>query len=239
MSPLPSYTQLITRNLIESPIWGAYFRGESQLPNRPHTADQIATFLFYLGDVDRARDVAYLFSRYCEENYTKYPSVLNSLYHLFRTALFRDLAGRQQDAEQQWGILVSLRRTIGEDYILKSRRANLLIYEAYALAKLERYGDVSEPAQRGFQGIVKRKGITEAPHKNSLEYGLAGVLHALVSYKLDPGPLSRQKAQDALLAYKKENFRYGRLGYPVIFDLQMSYSDVFKPVLPGPDPDRD
>jgi tetratricopeptide (TPR) repeat protein len=239
MSPPPSYTQLITRNLIESPVWGGYLRGEGELPNRPQTANLIATFLFYLGDIERAREVSHLYSRYSEDNYNKYPRELNKLYHLFRAALFRALSGRQQEAEELWGTLVDLRRTVGEAEILKSRRANVLIYEAYALAKLGRYREVPEPAQRGFQGIIKGKGITEAPHKNSLEYGLADVLDTLVSFRLDPKPMSQQKSQDALLAYKKENFRYGRLGYSVIFDLQMSYPDVLKPVLPGPVPNED
>jgi len=239
MTSGPSYSELIKKNLIDSPVWGSYLRGECELPNRPQTASHIATYLFYLGEIERARDVSHLFSRYCEENYRKYPRELNKLYHLFRAALFRDLSGRHQEAEEHWGVLVDLRRTVSEDEILKSSRANVLIYEAYALAKLGRYKDVPEPAQRGFQGIVKGKGITEAPHKNSLEYGLADILETLAYFKLDPKPGSQQKAQDALLAYKKENYRYGRLGYSVIFDLQMSYPDIFTPVLPGPDPDND
>jgi hypothetical protein len=56
---------------------------------------------------------------------------------------------------------------------------------------------------------------------------------------LDPNSDLKENAQKALEDYKKENVRYGRLGYPVIFDLQNSYPDVFHPVLPGPDPEKD
>jgi hypothetical protein len=42
-----------------------------------------------------------------------------------------------------------------------------------------------------------------------------------------------------LRVYKRENVRYGRLGYPIIFDLQFSYPDLLQPVLPAQNPVED
>ncbi len=240
MAKKPSYRQLSINNIYETPEWTAYARGERSIPQEPEMAGGLAICFYYLGDEERGKEASYLYSVYCAESAETVPYDFTKVLYLFDAALYRSLAQRPSEARALWQYLVNTRQgRLSEEELLKLRKAHLWIYEAYALAKLERYNDVTEPAGKGFDGICRGKGVFKAPHQNSKEYGLAHVLQALAAYKLNPTPEGQRDAQKALIAYKKENLRYGRIGYPVIFDLQLSYSDVFTPVLPGPDPEGD
>jgi hypothetical protein len=64
-------------------------------------------------------------------------------------------------------------------------------------------------------------------------------MQAVVAFRQMPSVEHKTQAQKALQIYKRENIRYGKRGYSVIFDLQFSYPDIFTPVLPGPKPDLD
>jgi hypothetical protein len=238
MAKYPPYRQIITQNLLEDPNWGPYAKGKTGIPKQPIFSGDIADWFFYLGDLKRAREVSYTYSLYSAEEATKRDEY-DELYYLFLAALYRSLTQKSSEAQNLWRALVNKRRKLDENGILQRRKAHIWIYEAYALTKLERFGEAAEPARRGFEGISKGKGIQPAPHKNSREYGLADVLIALADYRLTPTSVGKKKAQKALVTYKKENFKYGKLGYGVIFDLQFSYPDVFTPVLPGPDPEKD
>jgi hypothetical protein len=126
------------------------------------------------------------------------------------------------------------------DYELHNMRtAHTFVYEAYVQTKLGRHDQVAGPARQGLEGINRGKGIDPIPERNALEYKLVDVLIAPADYRLKPDDSGREIAQQALADYKAHNFTYGRGDYRVIFDLQFSYSDVFSPVLPGPDPDTD
>ena len=199
----------------------------------------MATYLFYLGEVDRARETSRLFSQYSEETYRRHKLVSEGLLHLFQAALFRGLSGRSEEASSLWAELVEVRRTVTDDQVLKTRRAHYFIYEAYGLAKMKRYSEIERPSRKGFEGMTAGRGIFQAPHRNSLEYGVASVLEGMARYASDPSPVERDALQSALRQYKNENVRYGRSGYSVIFDLQMSYPDIFAQILPGPDPGKD
>jgi hypothetical protein len=248
MAKRPPYLEVINMNLSTDPDWGPYARGEASLPSsRLRGAYTWAGWLFYLGDLERAKEVSYAYSVWAQPKDPRpffprnHPLGLHAglFLNLFRTALFRDLAQAHLEAQALWQRLVDERRRVSEDDILKHRAVRIWVYEAYALAKLGRYDEVALPARKGFEGICNGKGVDRAPHNNSREYGLVAVLEGLAAYQMKPTPEGKEKAQKALTVYKRENLRYGRLGYEVIFDLQFSYPDVFTPVLPGPNPEKD
>jgi len=230
---------MVTEGILQNPKWGAYARGETSIPQEELVWGNEANYFFYLGDYQKAREVSYAFSKYAEQEFAN--AFLQSLVvsTLFNAGLYRSLAQRQSEADKLWQDLIVFVENLSKNDILKKRKANYWIYEAYALAKLGRYEEVLEPALKGFDGLKKGKGIHKAPHNNTIEYGLVNVLETLVTFQKEPIPENKQKSQKALMDYKKENVRYGRLGYGVIFDLQISYPDVFIPVLPGSDPEQD
>jgi hypothetical protein len=233
------YAEVIQLNLFGDPNWGPYARGERGVPDHQQRgAGPVACFLFYRGDLKRAQEVSLIYSVFREQEAAKLHEYA-ALWDLFEAAAYRDLAQKHLQARRLWETLVVKRRDLNDGEIVRRRKANYWIYEAYALTKLERYDEVVVFARKGFEEICKGHGIEKVPHRNSLEYGLVAVLEALAAYKLNPTPEGKKVAQRALLAYKKENARYGRLGYNVIFDLQFSYPHVFTSVLPGPDPEKD
>lgn len=239
MAKKPPYIQIINLNIFEDPVWGAYARGETDLPQQRYAVSgNVSNWFFYLNDFKRAREVSYAYSVYAEQNAANRDEY-DALYHLFQAALYRSLAQKFVEAQELWQTLIERRRQLQEEEMLRRRLANYWVNEAYALTKLERYSEVAEPAQRGFDAIRQGKGIQSAPHKNSREYGLVDVLVTLAAYKLNPSATGQQETQKSLITYKKENVRYGRHGYGVIFDLQFAYSDIFTPVLPGADPEKD
>jgi hypothetical protein len=237
--PKPPYHEVIQRNVFEDPDWRPYATGEAELPEASSSSRLMATFLFYLGDMQRAKETSYSYSIYSEERYERTILQFHRNVALFDAALFRDLAEVKTEARKLWQKIIVEVDNFSDDQIIKNRHAHLWIYQAYAFLKLGEYQKVTNPAKKGFDWIVKGKGIDKAPHRNSREYGLADVLFTLSDYMLNPNSELKEKAQSALEDYKKENVRYGKLGYPVIFDLQNSYPDVFNPVLPGPDPEKD
>lgn len=107
------------------------------------------------------------------------------------------------------------------------------------MLKLGKYREIEAPAQIGLEGLRKGKGMFRIARQNEREYGLVDVMIKLSAYMLLPSQNAKALAQKALEKYKRENFKYGKLGYEVIFDLQFSYPDVFTRVLPGPTPERD
>ncbi|MCI0563087.1 MAG: hypothetical protein MN733_31805 [Nitrososphaera sp.] len=239
MTERRTYKQNAIDNIFNT-VWGSYAKGVAPFPQEEiHVAGVSATFLFYLGYLEQAKEASYLYSTYMEAEAWKRFSEFDRIYTVFLAALFRDLAGARQEVQELWPRIVDWRQKLSVAQLYKARQSHLLIYEGYALAKLEQYGEVAEPVRLGFEGLRKGRGVHESPHKNSREYGLADVLLTLSDYKLEPGSKAKQAAQEALVIYKQENVKYGRLGYPVIFDLQFSYPDVFITVLPNPDPKKD
>jgi len=235
----PSYYELINKNLYGDPDWGPYARGESSLPDRPRTADGAATHLFYLGQTQKAREASSLYCQYSKGKFQSNPNHPAGLYHGFRAALFADLAAEHSEDRKLWEEVVDGISQIPSSTIKNHKAFNLLVNQAYAFAKLERFDEVSDPAREGRRGIDEGNGTFDAPHRNSREFALAPLLIQLAEYTLYKQEASRKEIQRALLNYKSENVRYGRLGYSVIFDLQFSYPEIFDPVLPGPDPEKD
>lgn len=234
-----TYKQNAIDNIFDTG-WGSYAQGESRFPQEKiRVAGVSATFFFYLNYLDKARESSYLYSTYMEIEAEKQFSEFDKVYTLFLAALYRDLAQAHQEAQVLWNRLIEWRQNLSVDELYKASQAHLLIYEGYGLTKLERYNEVAKPVKSGFEGLQKGRGIHKPPHKNSREYGLVDVLITLSDYKLKPAPEARQAAQKSLIIYKEENVKYGRLGYPIIFDLQLSYSDVFTPVLPDLDVTKD
>lgn len=233
------YTKLIEKNLFDDPDWGPFARSEASLPDRPRTADGAATNLFYLGEIEKARNASLLHSQHSKEKYLNNPDHPAALYHGFRAALFADLAAEHSEAQGLWKKVTYGIDQLPRETITNYKAFNLLINQAYGLTKLERFDQVIEPAREGRKGIEQGKGTFDAPHRNSREFALAPLLIRLAEFKMNDKKVSREEVQEALQDYKTENVRYGRLGYPVIFDLQFSYPDVFDPVLPGEDPEKD
>jgi hypothetical protein len=196
-------------------------------------------FYFYLGDIKEGIKSAYQYSRYFEEKAENMYLETDRIGSLFEAALHRDLARAHDEAHPLWQAVVERRRKLSEAEVMQGRSAGVFIYEGYALAKLERWDEVAAPVNLGFDGIRRGKGFTKAPHRNTREYGLAGVLLALSQHHLSPNDNSQPAIQKTMEVYKRENVRYGRVGYEVIFDLQFSYPHLLTPVLPDPDPLKD
>ncbi len=241
MGKAPPYVEIIKKNLLEDPAWGAYARGEGPMPDQPGSADLCAIWFLYIGDEERAVAASQVAAQYYERSYFQgTPEESRHIFHhLFSAALYWSLGQQETKARERWAQVVRHRRLIPELWLLQHHKANYWIYEAYALAKLGRYAEVHAPAQVGFDWLSKEKGVDKAPHRNALEYGLVAVLEALAAYQVEPTAERKQVAQQALVTYKQENVRYGKNGYKVIFDLQRSYPDVFTPILPGPRPEDD
>ncbi len=236
----PPYRELIEKNLINNPEWAAYMANEGPMPEcHPMVSKFMASFLFYIGEYSRAQEICYKGSIYFEKTAGRSTLETYEVLYLFDSALYRSLAQRNEEALMLWREVIEKRRKISDEILLKQRMAHLWVYEAYALAKLEQYNEVTQPAQKGFTGINKGKSTYKAPHRNSHVYGLADVIISLANYRIEPNREHEQRAQKTLLAYKKENRRYGRLGYDVIFDLQFSYPDLFEPILPSKNPNED
>lgn len=207
-------------------------------------ADLLAIFFFYLGDYDRGKKASFIHSLYREKQITNDFDIHSRIYMLFFAGLYRDLAQVHDDAQSIWERLVDLRRSsLKEEDIYKKwlgwRPGCAWVHEAYALTKLGRYREVAEPARIGHEAIIKKRGIDPVARKNSREFGLTDLLIELADYQLFPDEQRKKSVQKALQAYKQANYRWGRLGYGVIFDLQFTYPDIFTPVLPGPDPKKE
>lgn len=232
------YIDIVQRSLSEEPF--ASFLAESQeLPQKLlRNANYYADYFFYLKKYGKAKEVCSLFSEFIEGIYDDAADPFEGI-KLFEAALYWDLAERTKEAQSSWNRIVQHVGNVPEDHFIKYRNAHLLVYQAYAFLKLGQFMQVEHPAQRGFDGIRSGKGIHPVPYENTLEFSLPKVLKALAVYKLEGQPAQKKAAQKALLAYKEQNVKHGRLGYGVIFDLQFSYPDVFTPVLPGSDPDED
>ena len=204
---------------------------------------EYAVYWFYLKDFERAREASLVYSLFTYDNNEKIEAY-SRIIGLFQSALFRGLALHSDEANQIWQQIIDLRRSsfIEADIYQKKpgwRIGCAWVYEAYALTKLGRYAEVTEPARIGHEAIRRGKGINPTPYVNALEFGLSKVLIELANYQLSPDEKQKKAAQKALQAYKDNNFKYYRMGYAVIFDLQFTYPDVFTPVLPGSNPDMD
>ncbi|MDX1601374.1 MAG: hypothetical protein R3191_07680 [Anaerolineales bacterium] len=219
--------------------WAPYLLDEAPIPDLAISADRVAVFLFYLGELEKAKEVSLLASRFKEERSNMSRVSTMALETLFEAAIYRSLADKGSEEIDLWRQIVEGVSDHREETILKNRRAHIWVHQAYAHLKLGEYGKVRDPAVRGLEGIDGGHGLFEAPHKNSREYALVPLIIALAEHLQDGTEETREKAQEALQIYKKENTRYGRHGYPVIFDLQFSYPDVFEPVLPSDDPTKD
>lgn len=239
MKSILSFNESAEKNLINDPDWQPYITGNGSMPERDkNLLNLMAQFFFYKGDLDHARDVSYKSSLAWENEAERalQPYRVNAL---FVSALYRGLAQRTDEAKQLWQKMVEERRRTSERELFGQRMVHLWIYEAYALERLGRYDEVSEPANKGFENIKKGKGTYKAPHRNSWVYGLAEILMSLADYQVTHSIEMQRKAQHALIEYKKENLRYGRSGYDIIFDLQFAYPHIFTQILPGLDPNKD
>lgn len=208
--------------------------------DRPIAARWIAVSFFYLGDNERARETSAMYSAFREREYHEAIFDKDRIIRLFDAALYASLAQNQVRAEVLWQELVQQRRSLfPEREVIKKKTAQSWIYEAYALLKLGKYREVEAPAQIGMEGLRKGKGMLKAVRQNVPEYGLVAVMINLSAYMLSPSQQAKALAQSVLVKCKRESFKYGRSGYEVIFDLQISYPEVFTPVLPGPKPEMD
>lgn len=223
----------------KSSNYGPYIRGEAALPKNPRTAHLMATFLFYLGMDAKAREVSYQASRFSEKRsrMNRVPSM--AMERLFKAALFRDLSGKDSEAMELWQEFAAGVSELNEQQIIETSRAHIWVQQAYAFLKLKDYQKLEDPANMGLDGIEAGSATYDDPRKNSLEYALAPLVIALAEHLEEGSEEKRKEAQQALERYKHENTRYGRHGYPVIFDLQFSYPDVLDPVLPSDDPTKD
>ena len=207
------------------------------------SAGLFAEFYFYLGDVERGKEASYLFSQHCEELVAGNLSRENIISFLFRAGLYRSLAQAPTEAEALWIRFIETRRQWFPDRIIalgkNKRLVRSWIQEAYALVKLNQFEESILYSKKGFQALLEGKGFYPEPRENVLEYGLVEVIQALAHYQQDPQPTNQARIQQALTNYKAENLAYGRLGYPVIFDLQFSYPHIITPVLPGSDRNLD
>ncbi|MCL4296642.1 MAG: hypothetical protein KJ077_12975 [Anaerolineae bacterium] len=203
--------------------------------------DLMAVFCFYLGDYKQGQEASYLHSLHKEEeSLSENFSEETRISFLFDAGLNASLAQKQAKAKEIWQRLVQWRREwFPEKQVVKPQTANIWIYEAYALMKVERYSEVETPAQIGFEGLLKGKGLHPEPRSNEWVYGLVDVIKSLSAYKLNFSNERKRQAQQDLETYKEENFSYGKGGYGIIFDLQFSYPDVFVSILPGSSPEQD
>ena len=240
MKRKPTFNELIEKDIKANPDWLSYIEGNSSMPDsHPDVLKVIALFLFYMGNFKHAREVSYKSSIYFEERSCKASLESYKVSELFESALYRGLAKKEDEALELWRQAIEMKRQISDEVLLKQRMAHLWVYEAYALAKLESYEELSEPAQKGLAGINKGKATYKAQHRNSRFYGLADVLINLANHKIHSSEENKKLAQIGLLFFKKENLRYGRLGYDIIFDLQFTYPEVFEPVLPSDNLNKD
>jgi tetratricopeptide (TPR) repeat protein len=240
MKTVPSFSELIEKNLINNPDWVSYVSGDSPMPDKHgKVLKLIAQYLFYMGDINHAREVSYKASIYLERQASTALLQTYVVSSLFDSALYRSLAQAKDDALRLWKEMIDRMGQIPEMEILEQRMAHLWVYEAYALGRLKRYDEILDSAERGFDGINKGKSTYKAPHNNSRVYGLVDILVSLANYQVANSINMQKKAQESLINYKKENLRYGRLGYDIIFDLQFSYPHIFERVLPGTDPNQD
>lgn len=240
MKTVPSFNELVQKDIIGDPDWASFIAGKSPIPDKHRKVLKlIAQYLFYMGDINHAREVSYKASIYWEKQATSALLETYSVNSLFDSALYRSLAHQKNDAVQLWQTLVEKRRHISEVQLLEQRMAHLWVYEAYALEKLKRYDEVPVLAKMGLNAINKGMATYRIPHQNSRVYGLVDVLLNLANYQIQRNSELQKQTQEALMNYKNENRKYGRLGYDIIFDLQFSYPDIFKPVLPGSDPEQD
>jgi hypothetical protein len=208
--------------------------------DRSIAARWISESFFYLGDNERGREAAAIYSTFREKEYHEAIFDKDRIICLFDASLYASLAQNQVRAETLWQELVQQQRKLFPEHeVIKKKTAQGRIYEAYALLKLGAYKQVENPAQIGLAGLRQGKGMDPIARRNVKVYGLVSVMVHLSAYMLSPSQKVKALAQNALEEYKRENVKYGRSGYAVIFDMQFSYPDVFTPVLPGPDPEQD
>lgn len=239
-----NYRERALEEATRSSDYGPYVRGEAPLPKNPVGADLMARYLFYLGYEndgykEKAKEVSLLSSQHHEEEARKSSHPVAAVTSMFKAALYRDLSGKHEEALELWQEITADVSGLDEDVVIKTRGATIWVYQAYAYLKIGEYDRVRDPAMKGLEGIEAGRGTHKAPHKNSREYALVPLIIALAEHLQNGSDETRQQAQEALLEYKQENVRYGRHGYPVIFDLQFSYPDVLDPVLPSDDPEKD
>lgn len=239
MADSRSYIE-VAKSLLDDPDWGPYIKDQASMPNQPAVAGDIATKLFYLGHIRKAQQVSKFFAGYSESEFGEFNSPHpHAYYHLFLAGLYWSLGKDPTNARKAWHELVEGVDDLEDEEILVRKAANQWVMQSYGYAKLNEYAKVEDPARKGRLALEEKKGTHKAPHRNSREFALAPLLVKLAKFKLNDEKASQEEVQEALQEYKSENVRYGRLGYPVIFDLQFSYPDVFDPVLPGDDPEKD
>lgn len=213
------------------------------MPDIPgHLLKPWVVYFYYLNDFVHAKELSYKASAFlklrAEHRFAKNHLALG-VGSLFESALYRSLAQRADEALGLWQEVIDKRRQISEEQLLIENMSHLWVYEAYSLERLGRYNEVHEPAMKGFHGINTGKTLYDEPRRNSHVYMLVELLINLASYQVSPSREGQRKVQEALVTYKNENLKYGRLGYDIIFDLQSSYPDIFEPILPGADPEQD
>jgi hypothetical protein len=236
-----AFRKLAETTVLHEPEWLTYTNKAGPMPKKhARTLTVIAQFYFYLGYFDQARAVSLKSSIYLEDQaHLQFSKgyVIFGISDLFDSALYRSLA--QEDAQSSWQDLIKKSQNLSDELVLRQNHADIWVYQAYALMRVKRYSEVTEPAKKGFDGIMNGSSIYKIPQKNSRTYGLVNVLETLSSYQLSETPAAKREARAALLSYKNENFAHSRSGYDIIFDLQFCYPDVFDSILPGTNPDED
>lgn len=230
----PPLREIIEKNILSDPNWVEYLNNDAPLPIKNIGAlEPFAIWLLYLGKNKQAKELCYKFSIFLENRSKQNKLLPFSLHDLFKSSLFRSLAGYQDEANFLWKNAIILSHQIPEKDINTCKVGQIWVFEAYGLIKLNKYELVHEAALKGFEAIRKGNATFNASHKNTEAYGLADLTIKLAEYKINPTEGNKQKAQNSLVVYKKENLRYGKLGYSYIFDIQISYPDVFTTVLPS------
>jgi tetratricopeptide (TPR) repeat protein len=231
-----SYIDVVNETIEFTPF-KSFLEGNTDISEKANIANTLAIALFYLGHLDKAREASYAYSVFEESKIPKIPREINRLRPLYEAALYRDLSGRKNEAKDLWKRFVEIAERIPEDQILKERRANYLVQTGYGLAKLDRFDEAIQWAERGQKAIRKGLGTFTKAVRNTPEYGLVEVIRAIQKVKIDNSKESRLSAQQALQVFKDASSKHSRLGYKIVFDLQQSYPDLFKSVLPDPEND--
>lgn len=228
----PPLREIIEKNILSDSNWVEYLNNDAPLPiKNPGALEPFAIWLLYLGKNKQAKELCYKFSVFLEERAKQNKLLPLSMHDYLKSSLFRSLAGYKNEANTLWSTTIDISNQISDKDIINYRAAEIWVFEAYGLAKLNKYELVNEFALKGFKAINKNK----SPHNHTAAYGLADLIIKLADYKINSIEENKKKAQKSLLVYKRENIRHGRLGYGYIFDIQNSYPDVFTQVLPSND----
>jgi hypothetical protein len=229
----------LANETVNYPTNKLFVEGQVEFPEKSNISNILSHALFYLGHREKAKEAAYAYSIFQERKVDKIPREINKLMPIGEAALYRDLSGRKGETKILWNRFFKVIAEIPDEQVIQERRSNYLVQVGYGLMKLGRHKDAIRFASRGQKAIEDGYGIFKEARRNTREYGLITVIRAIIDFELKSSDEAKHTAQQTLQNYKDASAKRNRLGYPVIFNLQQSYPDIFDPVLPGSDPDKD